>query len=710
MDPLESVLQIFREEAEDLLDRIAEAILSLRLHGDVDPVPAIEQVLRDLHSLKGAASSVGNAPVEQLAHAAEDALVPLRAAGAVLDGSTLDALEAAVAAMGLAAKGEPPRDLNSLVTSLGGRKPLLSTRSVEPTGPCPTHQPTPPSDPSTSLRVSSERLDQLLNYSAELSILQARQQSRNETLMALQKELRELSRNRADDPVLVRFRKQLDQVVQRDRRELLDFAHLTIELREGIRHLRMIPLRSQEATWRSTVRETAATLDRKARLQCRVGGLALDKVVLDALHGPMVHLLRNAVAHGIEPEEARLDAGKPREGLVQLEAHARGAMIELAVSDDGGGIDWDRVTTTAVERGVVSASQAQQSTAEQLAQLLFAPGFSTSVPEEGDPAVRIRGRGIGLDVVRSQLRALGGDVTVARDPVLGGATFVCAVPASVVSTQGLLVGCRGVQYALPIENVQRTILTELPDLGRGAGRTVELPGDEPLRVVDLAALAGWTAESQGPLEQTRRLLVVLELSRSRLGVAVDQIYGQLEYMTQPLPYNYQGVPGVRGALVQPDGSVALALDVGDLFQLAQRRLSSPTAPARATQRVLVVDDSVSIRTLARDQLAAAGYEVAVAADGQEAWERLQQASFDLVISDVQMPNLDGLCLTRRMRETPRLADVPVILVSRLASAADRTAGAKAGADEYVVKGQFEKRGLIDVVQRYLGPNPRACEA
>jgi two-component system chemotaxis sensor kinase CheA len=281
-----------------------------------------------------------------------------------------------------------------------------------------------------------------------------------------------------------------------------------------------------------------------------------------------------------------------------------------------------------------------------------------------------------------------------------GTAFVCTMPASVVSTMGLLVEAGGACYALPIEHVRRSLRVRHAELEEHRAGLVPIPDEEPLRIVPLTGLMGWGV--RGTAAGRQRSVVVLDVNGARLGVVVDAVRGQTEYVSQPLPYNYEGVPAVRGAVIQSDGSVALALDVPELFDLAhgqRAHASTPTAPQQ--QRVLVVDDSVSVRTLERDHLQAAGYDVAVAADGQQAWETLQEGSFDLVISDVQMPVLDGLSLTRRIRDDARFADLPVILVSRLGSAADRAASADAGADAYLVKGRFEQQSLVDLVGSYL---------
>lgn len=702
------VAEVFRQEAEELFDRIAQRVQSLRERAGGEVGDTVDRLLGDLHNLKGAASSVGQVEVERLTHAAESALLPAHEAQERPADSVLDALDAAVAAMGLCVKGAPPTNLSELRLRLAGATAAVVEPTPEPDTPVTTTRDATAADTSGApvLRVPAARLDRLLGFGTELSIAHARLRSRGEELAALCKELRQITRQRGDDPDLAGLGKRLDRMAQRDRRDLLDFGHLTVGLRDGIRQLRMIPLRSQEPVWRGVVRESAATLQRRAQLRCELGLLELDKVVLDALSSIMLHLLRNAVAHGIESEEERLDAGKPREGRVLVEAHARGAYVELTVSDDGRGLDWDAIARAAARRRLIDPDAAGPPSRPELEALLFSAGFSTVTDAEPGEAAQIRGRGIGLHTVRNQLRALGGSIDVATSSRLGGTTFVCLVPTSVISTLGLLVVAENVRYALPIEHVQRSVRLPVDAIrsATGGDGLVGLEGDEPLRLVTLAALTnpGSTA-ARTPLG-THGSVVVLEVNRTRLGLLVDEVHGQTEYVTHNLPFNYQGVAAVRGAIIEADGAVALALDVPDLFELAQRPrtpLHTAPPPARRGKRVLVVDDSISFRVLEREQLTAAGYDVTVAADGQEAWQALRGSSFDLVVSDVQMPNMDGLTLTRNIRRTPELADLPVILVSRLASAADRAASADAGADEYLVKGQFDHTSLIELVARYL---------
>jgi two-component system chemotaxis sensor kinase CheA len=286
MDPSATLAEVFRAEAEVVLDHVARAVEQLRPGNATDAPAVVDGMLRHLHNLKGAASSVGNRVVEELAHAAEEVLLPSRGRTEGPDASTLDVIEEAVAALGLAAKGQALEAANTLLARIGKPADDQPAEGSNELGPETVDvEEIAEGRDETTLRVPAARLDALVGLTAELTMAEARLQHRGETLGDLLRDVRELSRSRPADPALTRLRKRVDRMVQLERRELLDFHHLTGELRDGVRQLRMIPLASQEPLWRAVARESAATMHRRARLTCRLGTLELDKVVLDAL-GP----------------------------------------------------------------------------------------------------------------------------------------------------------------------------------------------------------------------------------------------------------------------------------------------------------------------------------------------------------------------------------------------------------------------------------------
>jgi two-component system chemotaxis sensor kinase CheA len=459
-----------------------------------------------------------------------------------------------------------------------------------------------------------------------------------------------------------------------------------------MRRARMIRLDTQASSMRRTVDDAARTVQKAVDLETDFSNVELDKVVLDLLRDPIVHLLRNAIDHGIESGPARELVGKPERGLVRASARVTGNMVELLICDDGSGIDARRVAATAVARGLLTAAQAERADESQLLDLIFVEGFSTR-----DKASRLSGRGIGLDVVRRALRELGGSVRALSRGPLGGAAFQLSVPISILSARLLLVSCNDGVYAVPVQSidrvvkVSRTAVQTLDDM-----QVVKLSDTELLRVRWLAQLVS----DRAPAESDQLKLLIVSHAGAKLALAVDEILHEEALLVRKLPWNLVDVPAVSGAALLADGSVAAVLDAA---QLATRQhiAVSRTKPEDTVAKILVVDDSMTTRTLHRNVLTFAGYDVIVAHDGSEAWELLRNEDVHIVVSDVQMPGMDGFELTRRIRADARLKNMVVVLVTSLDQPEDMEKGLEAGADEYVVKGPLERDALLSAVARHF---------
>ena len=316
------------------------------------------------------------------------------------------------------------------------------------------------------------------------------------------------------------------------------------------------------------------------------------------------------------------------------------------------------------------------------------------------------GRGVGLDVVRGRIEALGGSVRLSPRDDRNGTDVCISVPLSILSRVGLHVGSGTTTYSFPLEYVVRTTRAREQDIEKMDGQRVLKQEDgDPIRLVRLSELLGHGEKSAGNPDK----VVVLSRSNQLLGVLVERIEGHFEFISQSLPWNLERAPGVNGVSPRPDGSVIVDIDVPYLFEkaggsaLGYRSGSFSGAPGNVsrTRRVLVVDDSAAARTMAKNILLDAGYVVESAADGEGAWQLLKQHSFDLLVSDINMPKLDGLALTRRVRATAELRDLPIVLVTSLDKPEDKLAGAEAGADEYIVKGAFDQNSLLETVSKYL---------
>ena len=707
MDDAEQLLALFRVEAVDILTDLTGTLSNLqRLPKDVVP-DALKGALRAAHNVKGAAAIVGVEGVERLAHAAEDLLQGLLATAEAPSQEQLAVLLAAVAIAQRVAEGEV---LDSEVAQLGTHLARLK-RAHGGNGQSDVRQrpadraSSPPKasrarshDPETStVRVNTERLDGLMACVGDLLAVEGNLLSRSTQLAELSARLSGAARSpqRCSEGSWRSLAAALQRLVSDDRVAMRAVTQVTNEISEATKRVRMLPLRSIAPLWRQVVAATADELEKDVELILDLEEVELDRFLLERLRDPLMHCLRNAVDHGLEPRDERATAGKPARGTVLVRARLSGASVRIEISDDGRGLDVERVGDAAVRRGLVTPEDLAQMRERDVLALVFTPGFSTA-----GAVTKISGRGVGLDVVQQRVEDLGGRVEIGRSATLGGSTFFVTVPASVLSSKGLLVRAGAATYVLPTDAVRTTLRLDRGLLGDSASSALPREGQDPLPIRWLGPLMGHgRAADTGPLN-----VVVVTDGDEELGLVVQEVVGDHELVTKALPWNLLGVKGVSGAVVMPGGELALVVDVPAIVAGAARGLAATGGLAggvlpRRVSRVLVVDDSLIARNRIKGALAVAEHRVVTAEDGEQAWSLLFDEPFDLIITDVQMPKLDGLALTRRIRRTERLRGLPVVLVTSLGSADHIADGAAAGADEYLVKGAFDDRALLQVVER-----------
>jgi two-component system, chemotaxis family, sensor kinase CheA len=689
---------MFKDEASETLESLADAIDGLATTAPSEVAAQARDAMRTTHNLKGSARLIGVNAAATTAHAMEDVLALLRSGGAAPSPEVVAHLRRGLDLLWaiLEEKAGEPQAAEYAASFQGPGAELVATPAKasavadEPAaaGPQATHE-------LTTVRIEAARLDSLMHFAGEFMSgqgrLQARLQEMERPIEALELDGHQTAARAGD---LVR---DLQRALHGARHELQRFGHVVNDWSAAVKRARMLPLSGVVGLWRRTVRELDKSLKREVRFVAEVGDLELDRQILDSLRDPMTHLLRNAVDHGIEKAAERKRRGKPAAGTIRVKARSVGTMVELEVSDDGRGLDAKVIGRRAVERGLVDAERLARMTAAEIQELIFAPGFSTA-----ETVTEVSGRGVGLDVVRRRLLELGGQARIAP-PTLGGTTFRLEVPATVVSTKGLLVRTHKASYILPTAFVSRTLRVTSSEVQRvDGGLAVHDQHGEPLRLRWLATLMGESREA----DTAKITIVVVSDGASRRGIVVEEIVAEVESVTKRLPWNVPQAHGVAGAMVLPSGEVAVVLDVPRLVatnagvEVSQDN-AMQIAPTPARRRVLVVDDSLTSRTLERNILTAAGYEVEVAVDGELAWQVLQDSTFALVVSDVEMPKINGLELTRRIRGHAKLKNTPVILVTSLDKPNDLAQGAAAGANEYVVKGRFDQRTLLDAVARLL---------
>lgn len=478
-------------------------------------------------------------------------------------------------------------------------------------------------------------------------------------------------------------------------------------LLEDVHHVRMQPFSTLLDTYPRAVRDLCRELGKEVELQSSGGEVELDRALLEQLRAPMLHILRNCLDHGIEAPAQRQRLGKTPQGVLQIRVAQVGDRVRITVADNGAGIDLERVRSVAVEKGILSEEAAQALPDQSVVQLIFHSGLSTR-----QSVSNVSGRGVGMDVVREVIERLHGEIQV-QTRMGEGTTFQLSVPLTVGSSLCLLVEAERHRLALPVAQVVRLLRVPRSGVKKLEGAPAVTFGARLIPVVRLAEALGLSGQGGEINLDAPVLVVVLGHEERAVGFQVDLLLGARELVLKQLPRPFVRVRNVSGASILGDGSVLPVLNAGDLLRSAarlrsgargslQREASKAETPHHSSKtRILVVDDSVSTRTLEKNILEAAGYEVITGTDGLHAWQLLQQEKVSLVISDVNMPRMEGVELVERIRADKRLQHLPFILVTSLDSKEDREKGLQAGADAYFTKGDFDQGNLLAAVRRLI---------
>jgi two-component system sensor histidine kinase and response regulator WspE len=469
---------------------------------------------------------------------------------------------------------------------------------------------------------------------------------------------------------------------------------------------RMRPFSDGTKGFPRLVRDLARELGKKITLDLEGEATRVDRDVLARLEAPLGHLLRNACDHGVEGPDARRALGKDPTGRVRLRAEHRAGMLAVTVADDGRGIDPEQLRLRIVERGLSTAEMASRMTSAELGEFLFLPGFSTAVALS-----RVSGRGVGLDVVRSMAQEIGGSVRVSSRPG-EGTTFEMSLPLTLSVVRALVVRVAGEPWALPLSRVDRVLRVDETSLRTVEGRLYAEVDGEAIGLVPAHQPLGF---SPAPAPQGTLSVVVVSDRMNRFGLVVEALLGERELVLRPLDPRLGEVPDVGSASILEDGAPVLVLDVDDLVRSIDHLLAGeglatvrrPKGPggepqARGARRILVVDDSITVREVERRLLENRGYEVDVAVDGMDGFNRVRSGRYDLVVSDVDMPRMSGIEMVAKLRREPALARLPVIIVSYKDREEDRLRGLEAGASFYLTKGSFHDQQLVDAVIDLIG--------
>jgi chemotaxis protein histidine kinase CheA/ActR/RegA family two-component response regulator len=711
-DPQAELAELFRDEATERLNGMDGALLAMEA-GDAGS-DAVAALFRDAHTIKGAAAMLGYDDIRALAHTVEDVLAIMRDEGlsppetaapllratgvlrAQVSGENqpvaevideLTATQAALRRAGTAAAADQPADASTAPAGPPPAPPPRTEPLPPPVLPPPPVSPPPPEPPRTEplpppvlappepprteppppehgkpqptpragadrrmLRVPAEKIDHLLDLVGE--VMQDRRRLEH-TLTSQTGLAAGLS----------------DQLSAGE--QVLD------DLKDSAVGMRTLPVAAITGPLPRAVRDTARAAGKEVEFTVTGEDTELDRVILESLSEPLTHLLRNAVTHGIEPPGGRASAGKPRAGRIGLRAVPRGSLVEIVVADDGRGVP-PEVAEEARREG-------------SLADVLAREGFSTATE-----VTDLAGRGVGLDAVKTYARGLGGRFEVRSEPGQGMEAALL-LPLALALLEVLLFERGSGVYGVPLAGVEEAVMANgaLSLQGRPA---LDVRG-RPLPVADIAALVGADAP---PLSDRSPALVISGGGR-RIATTCDTLLGQAEVLVKPLGPFLSGNGGWLGATILGDGRIALLLEPASLTQSRRHGSTAEPAPQPAVVKVLIVEDSFTVRELQRSILEAAGYTVVTARDGRDALTVLgRDDAVGLVVTDIEMPELDGLELTRAIRADPSHSSLPVIIVTSRGSDEERRKGIEAGADAYMAKQSFNQQALLTTVQRLAG--------
>jgi two-component system sensor histidine kinase and response regulator WspE len=753
-----SLWSLYRGEVDAHARVLNDGLLALeRQPADLVHVPSL---MRAAHSLKGAARIVRHQVVSDLAHAVEDRLVAAQRGRAPLTRAVVARLLEAVDLIGrVSPEAEDQRDalvaeheaiVRQLVDQLREQPAMDAQAPPDPAAGIAATLPTVPaasetataSDPpreggDDAVRVTARRLTNLLNLASEamvrmrgLSPVVIRLAGLKRVMADVAAGVARLAEDDARDArgdrrdAIVRLQRALEG----SRAQLADIAStldafslrqetLSDRLYHEIVATRMRPFSDLADSFPRAVRDLARDLGKRVDLVVEGRETPVDRDVAGVLERSLIHAIRNALDHGIEPPGERLARGKPETGTLRLSAWHRAGLLQVEVADDGAGVDLPALRARLVERGLVDRSMADRLSEQELLAFLFLPGFTTS-----SAVSDVSGRGVGLDVVAGAVNEVGGRVQI-RNQDEGGVILRLELPATLSVTRALVVEVAGEPLAIPLTRVARVAVVARDEIRTLEGRSyaaVSWPATGPedarrrpepehrIALVSARQILGLDGED------ARAATVPLVILRDDdvYGVQVDGLVGDRAIVVRPLDPRLGKVRDIGAAALMSDGTPLFVVDVDDMLRTIRRLLeggratrvdeATPATPAAVTLRVLVVDDSITVRELQRQLLESHGYEVDVAVDGIDGWNTVQLGGYDLVVTDIDMPRMDGIELVRRIRADRRLEALPVLVVSYKDRDTDRQLGLEAGASHYLPKASFKDDTFLATVDELIG--------
>lgn len=758
-EKLKKLLRTFRVEAGERLQAMSSALLALeKSPPGTERLEIIETIFREVHSLKGAARAVNLTQIESVCQALESLFAALKDGQFDFSSSLLDLLHETVDAIGALTDPESAgseagsAEAEAFSRRLDeARKEALAaaggTSASKPADPGTTAPETesrastvPPADLTVeTVRVSTAKLDTVMRQTEELLVPRLASTERARVLREtagmfaawqaqrtrIQPALRRVERATADNgdtnsTARVQYRELLEYLdaeewhmstlkerlawlrrsAEHDQRVL---AGLSDRLLANVKDMQLLPCSSLLELLPRLARELARAQGKEVQVNIRGAEIELDRRLLEEMKDPLTHILRNSIDHGIENPDVRPDGGKPAQGEISITVSQKDSgKIQIEVSDDGAGIDTSGLRAAVSRAGLIDAEEVDELDDRQVLEFAFRSGVTTS------PLITdISGRGLGLAIVREKIERLGGNIDVASRAG-AGTGFSITLPLTLATFHGVLVNVDEQLCIIPAVSIERVMRVAASDIRTVENRETISVNGQAVALMRLGDVLEIPRKSESAAHTEGLTVVILGPGPGHIAFSVDTIVGEQEVLVKPLGPQLARVRNITGACVLGTGKVVPVLNVPDLLRAAvkpappvQPAVDPEVKAATKKQSILVVEDSITSRALLKNILESAGFSVATAVDGVDAYTRLKTRSFDLVVSDVEMPRMDGFDLTARIRADKHLADMPVMLVTALESSADRERGVDAGANAYIVKSSFDQSNLLKVVRQLI---------
>lgn len=671
---LKELIPDFVASAKDNLDTLYAGLLSLE--AKPDDRESLEEVYRRTHNLKGAALTIGFKKIGDLAHSMENLLRDFSEGKRKPSPKAIDLLFKALdrindMVISVSNTGEEKGDIDEIKQNLA----TIPDEEIEPDKTTSSHR---FRLDSATMRVPVKEFDSILNLLEEMVVSKGDLNKRLQDLMELGERDQRLSTLVAD------FEKTIEGL-----------NHLIGDFEERLMKVRMQPLSTILRPIQRAVRELARQFGKEVTFQVEGERTRVDKRILNEIVDPLVHLIRNAIDHGIEPPEERKRLGKSPKGLLRISAWHSGGRVVIEIEDDGRGIDVDKLKQKALEKGLVTKEEMQGWDQRDILDLLCSPGFSTQ-----GTATSVSGRGMGMNVVKNNIEKLKGTMSLSFQKHRG-TKITLYLPLTLITDKVLLIKVGEETFAIPTTFVERTMKISSGELCTINNKIALIYQDHTIPLVSLGHLLGCQRKENGRPIQA----VVLKSFDKRVAFRVDELLDEQEVVIKSLGTHLKRVDKIAGASILVDGKVVLILDVPSLILSAHWEESpseeTPQSPKEGKRTILVVEDQLTTQHLEKSILEAAGFEVDTARDGIQALAKLSQKSFDLVITDIKMPNMDGFALTNYIKSHPRLQNIPVVVVSSMEREEDKKRGLEVGADAYIVKSKFDQENLIDTIRTLI---------